>query len=61
MTHATALARAEHFDALAAAMFYEAETARRARLYSDAAELTCRATRASRTAADYRREASRMN
>lgn len=61
MTHATAAARAEHFRALAAAMYYEAELARRARCYSDAAELEARACRATRTATDYTRAARRSH
>lgn len=59
MTNETAKARAEHFSGLAAELFFDAEIARRARCYGDAAELTARATRASGTAAAYRRVASR--
>lgn len=59
MTKATANARAEHFANLAAALFFEAETARRSRFHSDAAELEARATRANATAAAYRKEARR--
>lgn len=61
MTHATAIARADHFESLAAAMFYEAETAARARLFGDAAELTARATRACGTAAAYRKLARKAH
>lgn len=57
MTKETAQARAEHFADLAAALYFEAESARRARCYGDAAELGARATRATGTAAAYRREA----
>lgn len=59
MTRDTAAARAEHFATLAAELFYEAENAKRARLYSDAAELTARAARASRSAHDFTMHARR--
>lgn len=59
MTKETANARAEHFAALAAELYFEAETARRMRCHLDAAELDARATRATATAAAYRVQARR--
>jgi hypothetical protein len=58
VTRATAIARAEQFAEKAAALFFEAETARRARCHSDAAELETRAHRATRNAAAYRAHAA---
>ncbi len=57
MTKDSCNARAEFFAQLAAELYVEADTARRARYYGDAAHLEGRANRAKVAAAAFRREA----